>query len=387
MPLSPTIEAGGRTGLALGAFGVKSASLKADAAYYAWVLMACIPARVGFSQLTQFFSAQKLTRPSYTTAPVAMVLNLVLGLVLVLGVPFLGFKGYGFKACPAVTSAVEFFQLCLLVYLFCYRERLMDACTPTQGWRDWSMVTSARCATYAKLYVPAALSIASDFWRVAAIGAVAATLSKDDLGVFNASYRIMWITLTFIGSLGGAISTKLAIRLGADDAPGAKRGVLVGLALALAVLLALAVVVFTIPRSLGKIFTDDPKLLDTFEHIRLPLATTVFFMNSAVLFERIPMAMGRTRAVFVMGVLGSWAGQVPGVVLCVKYWKRDLMAVYTGVSLGYALLTLLLGGLVLSTDFAKYAKEALDRSEVNGAGGPTTINSSADDGGDDEAAA
>lgn len=360
----PVVAAWSCTGLALHLFGVDDAKLRNDAAFYAWVLMACIPARVGFSQLTQFFSAQKLMRPSYATAPVAMVLNLVLGLALVLGVPFLGFKGFGFPACPAVTSGVEFFQLALVVYLFCYRERLQDACRPDGGWLHLDNVTRDRCVAYAKLYVPAALSIASDFWRVAAIGAVAATLSKDDLGVFNASYRIMWICLTFIGSLGGAVSTKLGIRLGADDAAGAKKGVYVGLGLALAILVALALVVVAIPRELGSIFTSDPKLLDVFEKIRVPLATTVFTMNAAVVFERVPMAMGRTRAVLILGFAGSWVGQVPAVLLCVNFWKRDLVAVYTGVSIGYALLTLLLGSLVLSTDYDKYAKEARDRSEM-----------------------
>merc|ERR1712147_198821 len=280
-----------------------------------------------------------------------MVLNLALGLALVLGVPFPGFKGFGFPACPAVTSGVEFVQLALVVYLFCYRERLQDACRPDGGWLHLGNVTRERCVAYAKLYVPAALSIASDFWRVAAIGAVAATLSKDDLGVFNASYSIMWIFLTFIGSLGGAVSTKLGIRLGADDAAGAKRGVYVGLGLALAILVALALVVVAIPRELGSIFTSDPTLLDVFEKIRVPLATTVFTMNAAVVFERVPMAMGRTRAVLILGFAGSWVGQVPAVLLCVNFWKRDLVAVYTGVSIGYALLTLLLGSLVLSTDY------------------------------------
>ena len=372
----PVVAAWSCTGLALQLFGVDDAKLRNDAAFYAWVLMACIPARVGFSQLTQFFSAQKLMRPSYATAPVAMVLNLALGLALVLGVPFPGFKGFGFPACPAVTSGVEFFQLALVVYLFCYRERLQDACRPDGGWLRLDNVTKERCVAYAKLYVPAALSIASDFWRVAAIGAVAATLSKDDLGVFNASYRIMWICLTFIGSLGGAVSTKLGIRLGADDAAGARKGVYVGLGLALAILAALALVVVAIPRELGSIFTSDPKLLDVFEEIRVPLATTVFTMNAAVVFERVPMAMGRTRAVLILGFAGSWVGQVPAVLLCVNFWKRDLVAVYTGVSIGYALLTLLLGSLVLSTDYDKYAKEARDRSEMPA----TSVN-----GGDDDA--
>ena len=63
------------------------------------------------------------------------------------------------------------------------------------------------------------------------------------------------------------------------------------------------------------------------------------------------------------------------MLLCVNFWKRDLVAVYTGVSIGYALLTLLLGSLVLSTDYDKYAKEARDRSEMPAA----SVNGDGDD--------
>ena len=38
-------------------------------------------------------------------------------------------------------------------------------------------------AAYLRLYVPAALSIASDFWRMSAVGAFAARLSTLDLAV------------------------------------------------------------------------------------------------------------------------------------------------------------------------------------------------------------
>lgn len=43
--------------------------LSTDAGYYAMVLAACIPARIGYSQMTQFFGAQrKLLVSSFTNA-------------------------------------------------------------------------------------------------------------------------------------------------------------------------------------------------------------------------------------------------------------------------------------------------------------------------------
>ena len=64
------------------------------------------------------------------------------------------------------------------------------------------------------------------------------------------------------------------------------------------------------------------------------------------------------------GLLGSWAGQVPGVVLCTRYWRHDGYGLYVGVSLGYGLLDLLLLVLILRTDWQLYADKAVERSEM-----------------------
>ena len=163
--------------------------------------------------------------------------------------------------------------------------------------------------------------------------------------------------------------TLVVVFLGANDAAAARRGVGAGLATALILLAVLALVVAAIPRQLGSIFSADPKILDTFETVRLPLATTIFTMNAAVVGERVPMAMGRTRAILIVGLVGSWVGQVPAVLLCVNFWRRDLVGVYTGVSIGYGLVSALLFGLIFLTDFGKYAREAQERSEVVPASG------------------
>ena len=50
--------------------------------------MACIPARVLFSQLSQYLAAQGIVKPSMQVALIGLAVNLGLGLVLVVGVPF-----------------------------------------------------------------------------------------------------------------------------------------------------------------------------------------------------------------------------------------------------------------------------------------------------------
>jgi len=154
------------------------------------------------------------------------------------------------------------------------------------------------------------------------IGAVAATLGETEVGLFNASYRVLWITLIFVGALSGASGIKIGLRLGDGDAPGAKQAGLVGIFLSLGCLVLLSVLVYFNTRTLGLVFTDDENYLDLFEECRLPFTCVLFFMNLSVGLEKIPLSMGRASEVFYSGFVASWFGQVLGVFLLTKIGRN-----------------------------------------------------------------
>lgn len=347
----------------------KGGELASDAGYFATVLMLCLPLRVVFSQLSTFFAAQKIMRPQVVCAPIAMMTNLALGLVLVLGIPrisfwvihFQGWSGYGFYACPWVTTGVEYGQAFLVWYIFCWRQGLHRECWP--GW-SWSHITRERVWRFLEQYVPSSLSIGEAFWRVAVIGAIAATLDDKYVGVWNASYRICWITLTFLGSVAGAMGVKLGMAFGSGDVAQAKFVSMVGVVFSAALLLLVAAVVVLVPRQLGSLFSNDPEILDIFEETRWPLAGFVATMNFAVAIERILTTAGRARTVLVAGLIGSWAGQVPFAYVLTKYWQHNLTGMYTGVSIGYSILIVGYMFSILTLDWHEVVREARIRSEV-----------------------
>jgi Na+-driven multidrug efflux pump len=158
------------------------------------------------------------------------------------------------------------------------------------------------------MYVPAALSTASDFWRVAVIGAVAAKLGEQQVAVFNTSYRIMWIALVLINSLATASGINMNIRLGKMDHLGAKQAGHVGVGLSAAVLVVLGVLIVTHVRFFGIIFTNDETFLSLFEGARWPFSVSLVLMNLAIAIEKIPYSMGRTNEVFWIGLVASWGG-------------------------------------------------------------------------------
>lgn len=208
------------TGPVLKFFGIEEQL--ANASWnYALLLMAALPARIIFRNTSAFFNAQKITKPSLQASIFGITINLIFGYIFVFGNPegSLGlpaFEGYGFYACPIVTVTVEYVMTSVMSY------KLKTHPFENDIWPDagWSMknIESDKVKEYLKQYVPMAASIASDFWRVAAIGVVCTVIGENELAAFNISYRILWMTLTFVGSVGGAMGIKISQAFGAGDA-------------------------------------------------------------------------------------------------------------------------------------------------------------------------
>jgi multidrug resistance protein, MATE family len=332
-----------------------------DAGYYARVLSFGIPGLIAYSQLRQFFSAQRIMRPEVNAATIALVLNLAFGLAFVLGIPFRNFEGFGFMACPIVTTFCVYIQIAFVYFVYVKGQRLHEECWG--GW-SWKEMTRDRIKIFCDLYFPDAFGSASDFWRVAAIGAVAAKMGEKEVAVFNTSYRVMWITLIIISALSQASGVKISMRLGKLNPVGAKQAGEVGLVLCFVTLCFVSLLVLWKVRFLGTIFTNDEDFLLMFEECSVPFTATLFLMNFSIAIEKIPYSMGRTSEVFWMGLIASWGFQVPGVLVCTTYWRKDLVGLYTGMSIGYLALCILYGNIAFRSDWEKYAILSRSRSEA-----------------------
>lgn len=333
------------------------------AAYYSVVLAAALPARLGLQHLLPFFTSQRIMKPGTISAFSAMLANLVFGLIFVLGIPVPGWGGFGFAACPIVTACASWLQLLLMWGIYCAGQNLHKKCWP--GW-SCSHITADRVKQYLRMYVPAALSAASDFWRVSVIGVVAASMGKEQLAVFNSSFRLLWIFSTFIIGMASSVGIKVGQALGRNQPWTARRTTLTGTTMVASMLAVMGVVFYLIPRQLARIFSSDDRILDQFVESRLPLALMMVGMNLAIFLEAIPRALGRTRLMLYMSLVGSWLGQVPSVFLCTRLWRNDLVGIYTGASSGYALLCALYLFIIGRINWTNEAVLAMKRSEALG---------------------
>ena len=101
-----------------------------------------------------------------------------------------------------------------------------------------------------------------------------------------------------------------------------------------------------------------------FVEIRWPLLCTIVTMNLAVCQERMLITLGMTRPVLYLGFVASWLGQVPMVLLLTRYWRADLMGLYSGVAAGYTMLVAMYSIVLSRVDLHRAAELAGERSEV-----------------------
>ena len=120
------------------------------AGYYAKVLSLSIPGTIAFGQLSQYFSAQRIMHPEVNASAMGLLANLILGLIFVLGWPIPGFEGYGFEACPIVTTVVTYAQLAFVLLVYVYIQKLHEECWPGFKWSEitWARIKHFRTFTF-----------------------------------------------------------------------------------------------------------------------------------------------------------------------------------------------------------------------------------------------
>jgi hypothetical protein len=55
---------------------------------------------------------------------------------------------------------------------------------------------------------------------------------------------------------------------------------------------------------------------------------------------------------------------VPAVLLLTSYWRHDLIGLYTGMAIGYFILTILYFLIILRSDWTTYAEMTQQRAEA-----------------------
>ena len=142
-----------------------------------------------------------------------------------------------------------------------------------------------------------------------------------------------------------ATGIEISLRLGRHDSESARQIGYTGLVISLLMcgLMLIAGLVTIKSPWFGMAYHEEAFFLERFlDNSWIPFAIALFFGNCAAAVESMLYAMGRTKDALRMKLVASWGCQVPAVIFFVKYWKGSLVpGIYTGLSIGYGLLTVL----------------------------------------------
>ena len=268
------------------------------AGLYARLAIGCILPTLWMEALHAWLLAQRVIKPQLLVYSACLVLNLVLNIGFVHG--FGDFPGFGFTGSPLATTATRVLQLLLLLLaiplarISLPRPRVAEAIRPQ------------RLRVFFAQFAPRMLSTLLEEVALQTIGALAGRLDAVDSATHNAMLMIFfWLTSPMYG-VGTATQQRLGYHLGAGDSKSAKKVAWICLGLSEAIAFAVAATMVAIRNDIGKLFSNDERIVHTVAAI-VPLVAGAyclvgcFYATMAVLG-----AQGRPQPVALAFFLGAF---------------------------------------------------------------------------------
>lgn len=225
-----------------------------------------------FQVLSCFYQAQQIVQPTAVFNLLAVVLNsfLVVGLTHGrFGLPKLGFIG-----CPLGTAVALFLRLIgYVVYMNLYRK-FHHHCV----WRyDVSFLDISILRNLLAVGLPLAGGTLFENAQLLTMTLFAATMGEVQLGTHNAMMELFFFATSPIYAVTSASVTRMGMHLGAGKPKEALLAAqMCGICIALLTGIN-GVVVVSAQRQLGRLFSDNPQVIDTFSKI-CALAALAYFV-------------------------------------------------------------------------------------------------------------
>lgn len=213
-----------------------------------------VPAQmIGFS--CGFF-LEAINRPIWVSISmiVANVLNIILNALLIFG--FWGLPELGAEGAAIATTIVRFVVAILLIWRiwtlrdhkqFGIREKL------TTKWSDW--------AEQRKIGYAAGASLGAEVAGFAILGLMAAQLGAASMAGYGLLFQIQSVFFMLASGLGTATTVRVGMAYRPDDKALALRVAQTGIGLIVLIMTAVAVLYWTVPEGILRIFNGTPALM------------------------------------------------------------------------------------------------------------------------------
>ena len=282
--------------------------------------------------------------------------------------------GLGFRGSPISTVISSILQLSILVvYMFAYR-RVQNSNAEgddIRGSVDGYIWSWERLRRYLRLGVPLAIGGQLEEAQIQIVSFLAGTISQTAIATHNGLLNILLFLTALQWGLMNATTIRTGHHLGRGSIKKCKSILLISSTVGMCIGVSISLI-FILARSvIGRLYSDDPDVIAMTE----PLcwlagagytALTIFYVSMAIL-----QAQGRTMAVALSFLIGAWIFGVPlaYVIGKVVVWKGvggglGLQGLWYGLSVGYAVTSLIAMRFVWVSDWEMLAIDAKERCEV-----------------------
>ena len=308
-----------------------------------WLIPGLIPFIYSRS-LTSFMIAQNVMWPSMIVSIVSVVFNILMGLLLVFGIPGTAFQGWGFIGSPIASSLTRWFVLIGTVIIFLIvtlssKERR----TMFKGF-TWKLIfqtktkQSSGIGHHLKISLPGTVMMSAEIWGNELATFISGFLGTMELSAHGIVLSISNFVYMFPMSLSMASTVCIAHRLGSKNHLKARLSAHTNIIVTTGVLLFSIVVVASTITVLPKIYTQEESVIQ--EAIKILPVCLVFIIVDGyqAVFGGILRGVNRQ---FVCAVLGITAYFVFGfplgcVMAFVAHW--DLIGLWLGFTLALTLI-------------------------------------------------
>ena len=315
----------------LAAFGFHPDLLPDLQAYTKWLVWSA-PPLFAYVVCRRYLQAMNMVRPIMIALVAANVMNGFVNWVLIygnLGAPALGVVG---AAWATVASRVVLAVSLFLVIVYQERQRpsgLHDVPFQWDGRRVWQLF---------RLGWPAAMQITMEVGVFAAASALAGRIAPLAAAANQVVLNIAGFIFMIPFGLASAAAVRVGQAVGRRDAAGMRRAGWTALGIASAVMVSSAILFFTVPEQLIRIYSSDPSVIEVGVVLLFICSVFQLFDGLQTVTTGALRGLGDTRTPMLMNLVGHWAIGLPvGYALCFSYgW--GVAGLWTGLSIGLILI-------------------------------------------------
>lgn len=299
---------------------------------YSGLLVWSAPPLFAYVVFRRYLQAMNLVRPVMIALVAANLMNAFVNWVFIygnLGAPAMGVVG---AAWATVASRVVLAGSLFAVIVYQERGRPSGLHDVPFAWDPH------RVGRLFRLGWPAALQITFEVGVFAAASALAGRISPLAAAANQVVLNIAGFIFMIPFGLASAAAVRVGQAVGRVDAPGMRRAGWTALGIASTVMCASAVLFFTVPEFLIRIYSSDPQVIEIGVVLLFICSVFQLFDGLQTVTTGALRGLGDTRTPMMANLIGHWAIGLPvGYTLCFQRgW--GVAGLWTGLSVGLILI-------------------------------------------------